>query len=151
MHHANVSTNYDWLPHNQHAGEIPVPPEYQNMPIQYLGNKQAFHDNYMQGCYDKYSKQRCDENEQQRVEMSLQQPQSVYNYTELGFTKIRAPEHVFTLIQEFWERNKDKGSPEKWAKGNVYTNVSCISTNIQRKPRFIESFVLCSFVPNNQH
>lgn len=26
------------------------------------------------------------------------------------------------MIQDFWERNKDKGQPEKWGIGNTYTN-----------------------------
>lgn len=122
MHHINVSTNYDWLPHNQRPGEVPVPPEYQDMAIQYLGNRQEFHNNFMQGCYDLYGEKRCASNEEERVSMSLRQPQSVYNYTTMGFTKIRAPDHVFSLIKEFWEKNKDNGTPENWAKANIYTN-----------------------------
>ena len=30
----------------------------------------------------------------------------MYNYTKLGYTKIRAPDHVFSLIKEFWDKNK---------------------------------------------
>lgn len=44
------------------------------------------------------------------------------NYTKLGFTKIRAPDHVFKLIREFWDENKDKASDESWPVGNTYTN-----------------------------
>merc|ERR1711988_2079209 len=54
--------------------------------------------------------------------MSLRQPQSMYNYTAMGFTKIRAPEHVFSLIKEFWEKNKDKEKVEEWMPGNIYVN-----------------------------
>ncbi|KAL7556161.1 hypothetical protein ACA910_006268 [Epithemia clementina (nom. ined.)] len=122
MHHPTVSTNYDWLPHNQDPANHPVPPEYQGMPIQYLGDRQSFHDEYMRGCGEKFGVERCAANERERVDMSLRQPQSMYNYTEMGFTKIRAPDHVFSLIKEFWELNKDKGTPEPWARANIYTN-----------------------------
>jgi hypothetical protein len=44
------------------------------------------------------------------------------NYTKYGFTKIRAPEHVFKLIKEFWDINRDKSKPENWPAGNTYTN-----------------------------
>ena len=128
MHHTKVSNNYDWLPHNNQDASsadttITTPEEYQNMAIQPLGDRQAFHDRFMQGCKNMYKGDLCQMNEDQRVEMSLRQPQSVYNYTKLGFTKLRAPEHVFQLIQEFWDKNKDKGKPESWSKANIYTNV----------------------------
>jgi hypothetical protein len=40
----------------------------------------------------------------------------------MGFKKIRAPPEVYNLIQEFWNKNKDKGKLEVWSKGNTYTN-----------------------------
>ena len=43
--------------------------------------------------------------------------QSVYNYTKLGYTKIRAPENVFKLIRDFWEANQENKKPEEWAAG----------------------------------
>jgi prolyl 4-hydroxylase len=36
--------------------------------------------------------------------------------------KIRAPDQVFKLLQEFWEANKDKQNVEKWPTGNTYVN-----------------------------
>jgi prolyl 4-hydroxylase len=53
---------------------------------------------------------------------SLRQPQSMQNYTEVGFKKIRAPPELFNLISDFWEKNKDKAKPEQWGVGNTYTN-----------------------------
>jgi prolyl 4-hydroxylase len=44
------------------------------------------------------------------------------NYTEMGFTKIRAPDSVMALLKEFWEANKDKGKKENWPAGNTYVN-----------------------------
>jgi hypothetical protein len=37
-------------------------------------------------------------------------------------TEIKAPEHVWKLIKEFWEKNKDKRTEENWGVGNTYTN-----------------------------
>jgi hypothetical protein len=39
-----ISTNYPWLPHNTNAS-APTPRQYENMPIQQLGNRQAFYNN----------------------------------------------------------------------------------------------------------
>jgi hypothetical protein len=103
---------------------IPTPPEYVDMPIQPLGDMQKKHDDYMAGCVTHYGDkkgQRCWANEEDRIEMSLRQPASMRNYTELGYTKIKAPEHVFKLIKEFWEANKGKEKTERWPAGNIYT------------------------------
>lgn len=120
MHHERVSTNYDWLPHNVDPS-IPTPDEYKDMPIQRMGNKQAFYENLIQGCTDHYGKigSRCRFNEIDRVRMSLRQPNSMVNYTKYGYTKIRAPEAVYKLVREFWEKNKDKEYVEEWPPGNT--------------------------------
>jgi prolyl 4-hydroxylase len=124
MHHPQASTNFDWLPHNVDPANNPTPPAYQDMVVQPLGDRQAIVDSYLEGCVDFYGAKgkRCTQNEVDRIRMSLRQPASMYNYTELGFTKIRAPEHVFSLIQEFWKKNKDNQREEKWPIGNVYVN-----------------------------
>lgn len=123
MHHRNVSSNFDWLPHNLDES-VTTPPEYEEVSIQPLGDKQAFYDNMIQGCVDFYGEKgsRCLDNEKERVRMSLRQPKSMVNYTTLGYTKIRAPDHVFKLVREFWERNKDEQRVEQWPPGNTYTN-----------------------------
>ena len=41
----------------------------------------------------------------------------MHNYTKLGYTKIRAPEHVFKLINDFWKANKGKEKTEDWHVG----------------------------------
>lgn len=126
MHYASVSTNYAWLPHNQQSA-AEIPPQYKDMPVQPLGDMQSKYEHYIQGCVDFYNAQgknkgdRCLTTERDRLAMSLRQPQSVYNYTQMGYTKIRAPDHVFQLLKEFWDKNKHRESPERWATGNVYT------------------------------
>ena len=51
------------------------------MLVQPLGDKQSQFNEYIQGCIDKYEPMqkhdRCIENEKDRVEMSLRQPQSM--------------------------------------------------------------------------
>ena len=64
----------------------------------------------------------CKATEQDRIENNLQQPQSMYNYTKLGFHKLRAPPDIMELLQSFWHRNKEKGTEEEWGTGNTYTN-----------------------------
>lgn len=109
MHHHSVSTNFDYLPHNADPENNPTPKQYQNKPIQVcqmnlirfpgmnrhnahkrfsiivfvngqpLGDRNAFHQEYLEGCRQKYKKQanRCDGGEYDRVEMCLRQPESM--------------------------------------------------------------------------
>jgi prolyl 4-hydroxylase len=124
IHHANISTNYAYLPHNIDPS-MPTPAEYIGMPINPLGHEvQDRYDEYIQGCVDYYNNdvkhqrhpkgKRCISGETERIEMTLKQPKSVYNYTETGFTKIRAPEMVYKLIKEFWDQNRGKETLENW-------------------------------------
>ena len=76
----------------------------------------------MKGCYDTFSQRECDVNEDARIEMNLQQPKNQYNYTEIGFKKLKVPENIWKIIQEFWEENKHKEKLEKWPRGNTYVN-----------------------------
>jgi len=125
MHYDHVTTNYPWLPHNVDPSNHATPKEYQDTVIQPLGNRQKFYDDFFQGCIDKFGKNsRCKVNELDRFAMSLRQPQSMTNYTDVGFKKIRAPESVWKLIQKFWEDNKHTmlEKEENWGKGNTYTN-----------------------------
>jgi hypothetical protein len=123
MHHAKVSDNYAWLPHNQDP-TLPVPKRYEGMKIQVLGNRQKAYDEFIQGCIKKFGFKgsRCLSTEKDRFEMSLRQPQSMQNYTETGYKKIRAPKELFALILDFWAKNMDKAKEEQWGVANTYTN-----------------------------
>jgi hypothetical protein len=122
IHRKKVSTNYAWLPHNMDP-TTPTPSEFTDMPIQPLGDKQSYYDDFLEGCVKAFGKQgkRCISTESDRIEMALRQPQSMQNYTELGYKKIRAPPHVFGLIKKFWDTNKENPQEEKWGVGNTYT------------------------------
>lgn len=126
MHNMKVSNNYAWLPHNVDPENNPTPPEYKDMPIQWLGNVQERYDKTMAGCSIKYPKPKrvCQITEEDRVAMSLRQPQAMQNYTEMGFKKIKTPPEVWNLIKTFWEKNKDQSQVqnENWPKGNTYVN-----------------------------
>jgi len=124
MHHARVSENYPWLPHNVDPLHNPVPAEYKDMPIQPLGNRQALYEHFMQGCVDYHGEKgkRCLRFEKERIDMSNSQPQSMVNYTQNGFKKIRCPNSVFQPLKDFWEKNRHRGTPEEWAAGRIHVN-----------------------------
>jgi len=121
------STNYPWLPHNVDPDNNPTPPEYKDMPLQVLGDRQAFYNNYIDGC-EKYWDENggeghmCEEHEAQRLSHNTDQIPSMVNFTDVGYKKIRAPEHIFELLAKFWEANKDKQSGENFFPGNVFIN-----------------------------
>ena len=55
--------------------------------------------------------------------MSMEQPAAHYNYTKIGFKKMKVPDEVYAKIKAFWEENKVKGlAQEVWPRGNTYTN-----------------------------
>jgi prolyl 4-hydroxylase len=120
MHHAKVSNNYAWLPHNLDP-TLPVPKQYKDMKVQPLGDRQKVYDDFIASCKAFYPKQakRCELTESDRVEMSLRQPQSMQNYTEMGFKKLKTPEKLFALIKDFWEKNQDKAKQEQWGAANT--------------------------------
>mmetsp|Transcript_12472 Transcript_12472/g.34630 ORF Transcript_12472/g.34630 Transcript_12472/m.34630 type:complete len:441 (+) Transcript_12472:350-1672(+) len=90
-----------------------------------LGDRKKFYEDFMQGCRDYYGPRkaiRCDTTEEDRIEMSIRQPQSMVNYTNTGFKKIRAPKEVMDLLNNHWVQNKDSMKKEIWNIGNVYVN-----------------------------
>lgn len=92
------------------------------------GSRHQAYVKHLQGCRSFYRKisetaaRSCDSYEFDRILMNKRQPQSMQNYTDLGFAKIKAPPKVSKLIQDFWEANKHKQIPEAWPEGNVYLN-----------------------------
>jgi len=123
MHKARVSENYPWLEHNNDVS-IPIPEEHHGREIQPLGNRQQFYEDFMDGCRKYYGKSggACDQVERDRIAMSLRQPQSMTNYTDNGFKKIKTPAPLWKLLDKFWNDNKDKMDAEHWFTGNTYTN-----------------------------
>ena len=118
---SKVSTNYHWLPHNVDPKNHPVPEEYRNMPIQRLGYRQNFYEDFMQGCRSYYGD--CNATEKDRISINACQPRSMQNHTALGFKKIRAPSALVSLLNDYWNKNKEKKQLEEWFVGNSYANI----------------------------
>ena len=55
-------------------------------------NRQEIYNEFMDGCRKHYpdNPKSCDVTEQDRVDMSLRQPASMQNYTNMGFKKVKA-------------------------------------------------------------
>ncbi|KAL7553955.1 hypothetical protein ACHAWF_017322 [Thalassiosira exigua] len=118
-----ISTNYPWLPHNIDPA-TPTPRAMQGMPLQPLGNRQDIYNKHLTSCRTFYSKKggNCDMYEYDRMLMNQRQPQSMQNYTEIGFLKTRAPEDVTELATKFYDQNRLNAERENWPTGNTYIN-----------------------------
>lgn len=78
--------------------------------------------NYMNGCHYHYESDLCDEYERDRLEMNLEQPPAMINYTSAGFAKLKAPASVRDLLTQFWHEHAGLEQVEAWPPGNIYTN-----------------------------
>ena len=117
--HKRISTNYPWLPHNVDPANNPTPKQYEDMPLQPLGDRQAAYNKHLQGCREFYGKdaRQCDVYEYDRMLMNIRQPQSMQNYTDVGFLKTRAPQEIINLVTKFWEQNHLNQEQENWPVG----------------------------------
>eukprot|EP00535_Pseudo-nitzschia_heimii_P007192 CAMPEP_0197175064 /NCGR_PEP_ID=MMETSP1423-20130617/1386_1 /TAXON_ID=476441 /ORGANISM="Pseudo-nitzschia heimii, Strain UNC1101" /LENGTH=595 /DNA_ID=CAMNT_0042624125 /DNA_START=60 /DNA_END=1847 /DNA_ORIENTATION=- len=87
-----------------------------------LDDRQRFYDEYMEGCYRKYSKGDCDEEELDRHVSNRDQPRSMVNMTSTGYTKRRAPPELMKLLTSFWEVNSSRKKREEWGEASVFAN-----------------------------
>ena len=76
----------------------------------------------IQGCYDLEDKFSCDSAEGGRMEMNRDQPKAQYNYTEVGFKKLRLPQNTWELLLNFWQLNKENAKKELVPGPYTYTN-----------------------------
>mmetsp|Transcript_5236 Transcript_5236/g.7561 ORF Transcript_5236/g.7561 Transcript_5236/m.7561 type:complete len:435 (+) Transcript_5236:120-1424(+) len=65
---------------------------------------------------------KCNNGEIDRLKMNRLQPTTMRNFTRNGFEKIRAPEEMFAIIKEFWEKNNQRNETE-WHTVNTYHNM----------------------------
>lgn len=89
--------------------------------------KQALYDDYIHKCKlaIKEAKQGgpgCAKDDEFRLRMNQYQPSSVYNYTNLGFKKIKAPKKLFDMILSFYNSNQGRDEVE-WKQVNSYHNM----------------------------
>ena len=117
--HKRISTNYPWLPHNVDPDNNPTPKQYEDMPLQPLGDRQTLYNKHLSGCRSFYGKdaRQCDVYEYDRMLMNIRQPQSMQNYTDVGFLKTRAPQEIIDLMTKFWEQNHLNQEQENWPVG----------------------------------
>lgn len=90
----------------------------------HLPDRKRIYRDFLAGCRRHYGRhgERCDWNEDERMEMNLNQPKDMHNYTSAGFAKVSAPPEVTELLKEYWEEHKSNQKKEKWPKGNTYVN-----------------------------
>lgn len=93
-----------------------------------LGQRQLY-ENFIDACYKASSRELCEEGETHRLFMNQYQPASVYNYSEMGFMKTRAPDHLMKLIYDFWNANH-KNLSKEWSTVNVYHNDWEVPSNV---------------------
>lgn len=131
--HHQVSTNYDFLPHNVDPS-LPAPISKKDMPIQRLGDRQNMYMRHLNACRNHHSSEGnshlCDSFEYDRLLMNRRQPQSMVNMTATGFQKVRAPEHLTKLVEDFWQTNHLLQTEENWGTGNSYVNYWDIPTRL---------------------
>eukprot|EP00804_Cyclotella_cryptica_P028038 CCRYP_003900-RA/>CCRYP_003900-RA protein AED:0.05 eAED:0.05 QI:130/1/1/1/0.66/0.75/4/550/424 len=99
-----------------------------NNPFDVQSKRNDYND-FIKGCQTKYSSKAhlCTQTERERLEMNLNQPKSMFNYTSLGFQKTRAPPKLMKLLTKFWNDNTSPSTidlipNEVWPAGNTYTN-----------------------------
>ena len=122
--HYRVSTNYNKNGPSEDASYRAAAGT--DEPLQILGNRQELYLNHLNGCRERFSSTGdsylCDGYEYDRMLMNRRQPQSIINMTEIGFQKVRAPEHLIQLVEEFWKANQLIQTEEHWGIGNSYHN-----------------------------
>jgi len=87
--------------------------------------KQQFYSDFMSGCRVRYGEligEACDNNEAERIDMNLNQPKTMKNFTEAGYAKIAAPKAIRKMIFKHFEQYSGKQRQERWPKGNTYVN-----------------------------
>jgi prolyl 4-hydroxylase len=83
-------------------------------------NSQTYKD-FRMNCARVTNESFCASQENWRMQMNMYQTRSVYNYTEMGFLKTKAPKELFQLIRSFFDRNKDEMIVE-WSELTTFHN-----------------------------
>ena len=64
----------------------------------------------------------CNNAERDRLEMNLNQPKAMQNYTHAGYAKVQTPIVVKDILANFWNENSYNLWPEFWNRDNTYVN-----------------------------
>jgi hypothetical protein len=79
IHHLKVSENYAWLPHNVDPAHNPTPKQLVDVAVNPMPARQEMYDDFISSCEKAFGTKgsRCRSTEQDRIDMSLRQPQSM--------------------------------------------------------------------------
>ena len=79
MHHRKISDNFAWLPHNTDPDHHSTPSKYKDMVVSPLPGREEMYQDFIKTCEDAFGTKgaRCRMTEQDRIDMSLRQPQSM--------------------------------------------------------------------------
>jgi len=104
--------------------DVSFPTHYLDFPEHDMDSSRNSYSTFLQGCKAHYKSRAdtCDESEMDRMDMNLNQPPVMQNYTEFGFQKTRVPKEVMEPLKKFWELNKSLKTKEKWADGDTHIN-----------------------------
>lgn len=120
VHSVSITDENEGTPYGV---DCTFPIHYKNLRCgDLLGDRSSVYEEYMQGCYDTFDKNTCDDYENDRIAMSLRQPAGMVNYTSTGFKKIKAPEKLFKLLKDHWDQNNHLKREEVWGRGNIYVS-----------------------------
>jgi len=83
--------------------------------------RKDFYWKFIEGCGKALDPAKCQSQENFRMQMNMFQPRSVYNYTKAGFLKRKAPAEIFSVLKDFWEKNRQHQT-EEWTRMTTYHN-----------------------------
>jgi hypothetical protein len=96
-----------------------------------IGRQKAAYHEFIASCARVASASYCASQENWRMQMNMYQTRSVYNYTQAGYLKSKAPEELYQLVRSFFDRNKDQLS-EEWQDITTFHNNWQVPTRIVR-------------------
>jgi hypothetical protein len=115
-------------------------------PLGWL-NRLSKYQEFINGCRNYYRSKkntdfsgRCLSNEDERIEMNLNQPKEMQNFTSAGFAKVSAPPEVTKMLQDFWKSGKDR-IEEQWPNANTYVNHWEVGTTMMAVSSDMESAI----------
>jgi prolyl 4-hydroxylase len=87
-------------------------------------HKQAVYDDFIEGCKiaaGGHAFSVCELDEMNRLQMNANQPSAMRNFTKQGFVKLRAPDEVMTLLQDYFNKHQQDAT-EEWEWYTPYHN-----------------------------
>lgn len=79
IHHRQMSDNFEWLPHNVDPENNAEPAKFKDMVVSPLPGREEMYRDFIDTCEKAFGSKgsRCRMTEQDRIDMSLRQPQSM--------------------------------------------------------------------------